>query len=102
MMRRPPRSTLFPYTTLFRSQIVAHRVGRTGDLRVALGVGEHDLGEVDRQALTRRIAATRDPESARLDASQLVSSDAVYRVLRRRGELELHPRAQVTGHRIHE
>src|SRR5256885_5457443 len=29
MIRRPPRSTLFPYTTLFRSQ---HRVG-AGDLR---------------------------------------------------------------------
>src|SRR3712207_8929921 len=25
MIRRPPRSTLFPYTTLFRSQIVIHR-----------------------------------------------------------------------------
>src|SRR5258707_6128121 len=26
MIRRPPRSTLFPYTTLFRSMIVAHRL----------------------------------------------------------------------------
>src|SRR2546430_5457118 len=26
MIRRPPRSTLFPYTTLFRSVAVAHRV----------------------------------------------------------------------------
>src|ERR1035438_7210747 len=25
MIRRPPRSTLFPYTTLFRSQVQAHR-----------------------------------------------------------------------------
>src|SRR2546425_5041870 len=24
MIRRPPRSTLFPYTTLFRSRVVAH------------------------------------------------------------------------------
>src|SRR2546430_7305696 len=24
MIRRPPRSTLFPYTTLFRSQVVEH------------------------------------------------------------------------------
>src|SRR2546422_4475531 len=29
MIRRPPRSTLFPYTTLFRSR--AARPGRTGD-----------------------------------------------------------------------
>src|SRR5260370_28329065 len=26
MIRRPPRSTLFPYTTLFRSQVGSHRV----------------------------------------------------------------------------
>src|SRR3712207_9104991 len=27
MIRRPPRSTLFPYTTLFRSEVVAHLLG---------------------------------------------------------------------------
>src|ERR1035441_9358553 len=32
MLRRPPRSTLFPYTTLFRSRfILSRRVRRTGD-----------------------------------------------------------------------
>src|SRR5256885_9917936 len=30
MIRRPPRSTLFPYTTLFRSQRVASELGETG------------------------------------------------------------------------
>src|SRR3989441_9065900 len=34
MIRRPPRSTLFPYTTLFRSQRVAALAG--GPLRIAL------------------------------------------------------------------
>src|SRR5689334_23607139 len=29
MIRRPPRSTLFPYTTLFRSQAVARPLGST-------------------------------------------------------------------------
>src|SRR3712207_8214951 len=29
MIRRPPRSTLFPYTTLFRSQFISSRVGST-------------------------------------------------------------------------
>src|SRR2546426_12768029 len=32
MIRRPPRSTLFPYTTLFRSSV--ERAGRKGDTRV--------------------------------------------------------------------
>src|ERR1039458_10475613 len=30
MIRRPPRSTLFPYTTLFRSQTHRQAAGRTG------------------------------------------------------------------------
>src|SRR2546430_3882169 len=33
MIRRPPRSTLFPYTTLFRSQITATRF-RDGQIRL--------------------------------------------------------------------
>src|SRR3712207_8984352 len=37
MIRRPPRSTLFPYTTLFRSELV-HRVGLVlGELLLPLG-----------------------------------------------------------------
>src|SRR5256885_2990335 len=32
MIRRPPRSTLFPYTTLFRSLVIEHvREGQAGD-----------------------------------------------------------------------
>src|SRR2546423_7447943 len=30
MIRRPPRSTLFPYTTLFRSERAGHAAGLTG------------------------------------------------------------------------
>ena len=43
MIRRPPRSTLFPYTTLFRSVIavvgrkMAFRVGTSGKIFAALG-----------------------------------------------------------------
>src|SRR2546429_5396923 len=33
MIRRPPRSTLFPYTTLFRSLVVAEPGLRTGEVR---------------------------------------------------------------------
>src|SRR5256712_6298738 len=38
MIRRPPRSTLFPYTTLFRSDVVGRRIeGHPDDVRVSLG-----------------------------------------------------------------
>src|SRR5574337_1337670 len=36
MIRRPPRSTLFPYTTLFRSQVAK---GTTGKIYVSIGIG---------------------------------------------------------------
>src|SRR5437773_4589634 len=45
MIRRPPRSTLFPYTTLFRSQDLADPpVDRRGDRAVL----ELDAGALDR------------------------------------------------------
>src|SRR3712207_7436754 len=45
MIRRPPRSTLFPYTTLFRSRLLLQRLGALGHLpfqrldALALGAG---------------------------------------------------------------
>src|SRR5688572_31634953 len=53
MIRRPPRSTLFPYTTLFRSRLLAARrvvaddrgVVRVRDERVPVGEERHAEGE---------------------------------------------------------
>src|SRR2546422_1538454 len=36
MIRRPPRSTLFPYTTLFRSELLGTGLGRVGEERVVI------------------------------------------------------------------
>src|SRR3712207_7029158 len=52
MIRRPPRSTLFPYTTLFRSPAVA-----AGPVPAATALGQHRLDRDD-QALPQRQAAT--------------------------------------------
>src|SRR5258708_26751893 len=54
MIRRPPRSTLFPYTTLFRSVPVRgrHRI-RWGHLGLAVAVRLDDQSTVD----SRRLAA---------------------------------------------
>src|SRR2546427_7635545 len=38
MIRRPPRSTLFPYTTLFRSRIAAWTVDEPEDMRRLIGL----------------------------------------------------------------
>src|SRR3712207_7997037 len=37
MIRRPPRSTLFPYTTLFRSRLCLHTLSDTDDLPGQVG-----------------------------------------------------------------
>src|SRR3712207_8988954 len=61
MIRRPPRSTLFPYTTLFRSGGALQVFGR-GEIGEA-------LREVDRavlQRLARHLADDRFGEAARL------------------------------------
>src|SRR5256885_7720487 len=67
MIRRPPRSTLFPYTTLFRSclQEVAH--GEVGG-RLAIG---HRAAFQDQPTLG-------DRKSTRLNSSHLVISYAVF------------------------
>src|SRR5256885_7138831 len=65
MIRRPPRSTLFPYTTLFRSQ---RRQGACIEILAALEVRYEDSRVVDHG----------DRKSTRLNSSHLVISYAVF------------------------
>src|SRR2546426_6808423 len=84
MIRRPPRSTLFPYTTLFRSQ-VAVRVARDEKRRLlkdeAIGLQANAAHMVrwrhggDRHRGRER---QRDRKSTRLNSSHLVISYAVF------------------------
>src|SRR2546426_7206903 len=75
MIRRPPRSTLFPYTTLFRS--VAR--GSVDALRIVLANKNLNL-TTDFAEGPVPIAAdvTRDRKSTRLNSSHLVISYAVF------------------------
>src|SRR5256885_14414911 len=65
MIRRPPRSTLFPYTTLFRS----------AGVDVDVGV-ELEMGDLEAAVFQQR--AQRDRKSTRLNSSHLVISYAVF------------------------
>src|SRR2546421_7892127 len=82
MIRRPPRSTLFPYTTLFRSDrdVDGHRNsrGRGGEQHGDLGGGERrPAPKVFRQRLAH--AAPRpDRKSTRLNSSHDQISYAVF------------------------
>src|SRR5258707_11194520 len=55
MIRRPPRSTLFPYTTLFRSAGVLQRAGgHRGHARRTLGVVDHgELRDPDAEGIRK-------------------------------------------------
>src|SRR3712207_7110605 len=90
MIRRPPRSTLFPYTTLFRSVVA----GNIEVERIAGSVNEgYDAGRLQRklllgrsrrEAIIRKVDDTgrgrrlRDRKSTRLNSSHANISYAVF------------------------
>src|SRR3712207_8181929 len=76
MIRRPPRSTLFPYTTLFRSRRRGPR-GRTRDRR-RHAVVRAELAVLVRHARPRGPLRPRDRKSTRLNSSHANISYAVF------------------------
>src|SRR3712207_7418446 len=82
MIRRPPRSTLFPYTTLFRSQLVAVHARDDG---VALPVDDQDgraqvadAAQAGIRVRDERPRDERDRKSTRLNSSHANISYAVF------------------------
>src|SRR3712207_8700741 len=97
MIRRPPRSTLFPYTTLFRSVGLDHGVEldrveaavavplhgvlpqRPADPAATRRRGDHERRGADVAAPTRPVGAhRRDRKSTRLNSSHANISYAVF------------------------
>src|SRR5256885_11187806 len=85
MIRRPPRSTLFPYTTLFRSAgVEALLLVLVHELRVDLEAEVVAVARIGDGAVGHRVhdvdarAAVVDRKSTRLNSSHLVISYAVF------------------------
>src|SRR5438034_3243298 len=83
MIRRPPRSTLFPYTTLFRSRRATERASRRRPVRdrqaCPLERRDPEAAGADRRpryGVQRTIRADR--KSTRLNSSHTVISYAVF------------------------
>src|SRR2546421_3783619 len=92
MIRRPPRSTLFPYTTLFRSEVTQnchkplHEVINTLDLncsittakRTLYDAGIHSHVAAKKPFVSEKQASARDRKSTRLNSSHDQISYAVF------------------------
>src|SRR5437762_4276786 len=83
MIRRSPRSTLFPYTTLFRSFWQAPREHRSlliEEYEVGLNAGGRNEATLDAMSLTEisYSSINRDRKSTRLNSSHRCISYAVF------------------------
>src|SRR4051794_41543879 len=72
MIRRPPRSTLFPYTTLFRS------IGAELRRRVPRMMRVAEIGPHEERLACRPLVEKRDRKSTRLNSSHPSISYAVF------------------------
>src|SRR5258707_6098869 len=83
MIRRPPRSTLFPYTTLFRSRssppLLHHHLPRHVGMHRAEIAVDAGLGEGEREfVVCIQPAGSEDRKSTRLNSSHANISYAVF------------------------
>src|SRR2546429_5883151 len=91
MIRRPPRSTLFPYTTLFRSSLITRNRSRVNSftpdgltpLALAAFLGHEEVVELDRK-------------STRLNSSHGYISYAVFCLKKKKKHSDCH----FTGRKI--
>src|SRR5256885_8112109 len=98
MIRRPPRSTLFPYTTLFRSLDKFTDLGqRRALLLLSLALNFSFLGFfkycnffVDSFAQLAALLGLKDRKSTRLNSSHLVISYAVFCLKKKKTHHTLH------------
>src|SRR5258708_11320675 len=71
MIRRPPRSTLFPYTTLFRSKVALEYAER-------MTITSQSIDDALFARLKQRVIDTLDRKSTRLNSSHQIISYAVF------------------------
>src|SRR5256886_11583216 len=96
MIRRPPRSTLFPYTTLFRSTLADDRLEAFYDNPNALRDYFRDIGRMVLAAEGRKNHTTNitkivtDRKSTRLNSSHRHTSDAVFFLKNKNNAMPAH------------
>src|SRR5687768_18100433 len=98
MIRRPPRSTLFPYTTLFRSEALGHPSGLGVDVEHGVRVVVHEAlsDPVTRQQAEDGSGRSRagggiDRKSTRLNSSHGYISYAVFCLKKKKKKKKKNP-----------
>src|SRR3712207_6863157 len=94
MIRRPPRSTLFPYTTLFRSVVQHDGRGvqpRVGAHRRGVVAREHGRLEGPGQRVRPPDRLVQDRKSTRLNSSHANISYAVFCLKKKKNSSISHP-----------
>src|SRR2546421_5912309 len=92
MIRRPPRSTLFPYTTLFRSRVCLHLPHSLGRADAEAAAARTGRGNAHRRRLRRDPPDREDRKSTRLNSSHDQISYAVF-CLKKKNKRNDVPRA---------
>src|SRR5258708_25451085 len=97
MIRRPPRSTLFPYTTLFRSPEAERALRGAASCRVKRNEGmkkERYVVALDRQIASYNVPFLLHPfvdrKSTRLNSSHQIISYAVFCLKKKNNDIGRH------------
>src|SRR3712207_7046920 len=93
MIRRPPRSTLFPYTTLFRSKRTVGALQRDEFVRAAWKVLVAEQVEPERLVFVDEMGTNTslsDRKSTRLNSSHANISYAVFCLNKKRSRSQVH------------
>src|SRR2546422_8715897 len=98
MIRRPPRSTLFPYTTLFRSQWRRNGTvlpGQTNNVLVISNVQATDAGQYSVMASQPELGISVTPPPAFLSGSIIITQQPVPRAVPRGSNATFQDRKSV-------
>src|SRR3712207_7860908 len=100
MIRRPPRSTLFPYTTLFRSYVAKYALNQLGKKRFAIIHDSTTYGQPLADVVRKTVqdaggqvvafeGISEDRKSTRLNSSHANISYAVF-CLKKKKKIKIH------------
>src|SRR5437879_10594828 len=96
MLRRPPTSTLFPYTTLFRSQQAAAARGFQHVVEIGAQRAQHETDAVDEAGGSAAAIADgegehdEDRKSTRLNSSHRCISYAVFCLKKKKKQIKTY------------